>query len=233
MSVAPIIIDVWSDLCCPFCYVGDRKLRAALKIAKVDAKVRWRAFELDKTAPPCEEESLVVTLAGKLGGVPIDTVESSMKILSQELKEWDIDYNWKQVKLGNTFNAHRIVKLAEEKGKGPECRDRLFKAYHTDGLALGEKPVLKRLALEVGLPEAEVDDVLNGLRYTSEVRADEDEASLNDILATPHYIFNGKLSVSGAKSVEEFVAILTAGGAGEVSPASDCSNQVCSVAKLD
>lgn len=206
--MAPVKVDIWSDFICPFCWLGWRKLQAAIEETKQEVDLEWHSYELNQTAPPCYEGSLPEFLGEMMGGQPVERVAESLDILANEMKEWGIDYNWRGVKIGNTFNAHRMSKLAIEKGLGKKYRERLYQAVHMDGLAIGEKKVLRKLSIEVGLPENEVDDILDGILYTQEVRADEDDGIDRQIRAVPHYIFSNSGSISGAQSKAHFIRAL-------------------------
>lgn len=225
--MAPVKVDIWSDFVCPFCYLGWRKLQAAIEQSGLEVDLEWHSYELNQTAPPCYEGTLPEFLAEIMGGEPVERVEASLDILSEKMKEWGIEYNWKDAKNGNTFNAHRMSKLAFEKGLGKEYRERMYKAVHIDGLPIGEKEVLRKLSIEVGLSEKEVDEVLDGIVYAQEVRADEYDGIERQIQAVPHYVFSNNIVISGAASKERFLAALLGrdcnGEGTEWQPTPNCS----------
>ena len=196
-------IEIWSDIACPWCYVGKRRFERALDrfAHKDDVEVLWRSFELDPSAPATREESQTELLASKYG-VPVAQAEAMNARMTDAAKGEGLDFHFDRVKLGNTFDAHRLVHLAHESGKQDAMKERLMRAYFTEGEAIGTRPVLERLAAEVGLDADRVQETLAGDAYTGDVRADEMRARKLGITGVPFFVLDGRYGVSGAQSPE-------------------------------
>ncbi len=205
-------IDVWSDIACPWCYVGKRSLEAALAQFPHRDRVdlTWRAFELDPAAPKRRDSNVspAQRLASKYG-MPVEQAKARMDQLIATATGDGLDLKLHDVRSGNTFDAHRLVHLAHAHGKGDAAKERLFKAYMTDGENVGDHEVLLRIAGELGLPETEVREMLAGSAYTDAVRADEAEAQALGIRGVPCFVVDRRLGVSGAQPAENLLEVLT------------------------
>lgn len=238
-SISPLLIDMWSDFPCPFCFAGKRKIDAALKelgftVFNADnnyklgqpitgvptsdkiALIRYRAFELNPSAPRSTSESIITHIAKKYGGTEASTT-SRMEGMKEEFAKpgVDITFNYKDIKMTNSFDAHRLMHFAQEeeqiaknKGIASAIKERFLKAYFTEGLLLGDHAILKRLSVEAGLPADGVDKVLADPKlYSSEVRADEDQAHRMGIHGVPYFSLNNNAAViNGAEPTERMKA---------------------------
>lgn len=202
-------IEIWSDIACPWCYVGKRRFERALGSFshRDEVEVVWRSFELDPTAPPRHAEKQAELLARKYR-VPLDRAEAMNANMTAEASKEGLDFHFDRVQVGNTFDAHRLIHFAASDGKRAEMVERLFKAYLTDGEALGELDVLVRLASEVGLDADATRGVLASNAYAAEVRADEERARLFGISAVPYFAIDEKYGVSGAQPPEALLDAL-------------------------
>ena len=203
-------IDIWSDVICPFCYIGKRKLEVALEETGIEAAIEWHSFELDPAAPRSFGEALPEVLQ-KMYGFTREQALGMLMHEELEARRMGLDFQWRSAKPGNTFDAHRLIHLAkqhEQQGMGGKLKERLLLAYFTEGQDIGDQQVLRGLALEVGLGAEEVDAVLASDRFESEVRADEEEARQRGIKGVPYYVINGQATVPGARDVAEFVRVL-------------------------
>jgi len=209
--VSKLRIDLWSDIACPWCYVGKRRLEQALARFphKTEVEIVWRAFELDPAAPPVRDtsQSYVERLARKYGTSP-SQAQAMIDRLVDTAAQDGLALRFDHIRPGNTFHAHRLLNLAHDRGKQDALAERLFRAYLTEGQAIGEPDVLRALAREVGLDGLEVDDVLGGDRYTSEVRQDEALARELGITGVPFFVLAGRLGVSGAQPAEVLLGTL-------------------------
>lgn len=203
-----IQIEVYSDVICPWCYLGKARLEAALKTSgnNAQAEVRFLPYELNPSTPEAGVDHRA-HLESKFGGAHVlDAAHARLAALG---KEAGIDYKFDSIqKTPNTFNAHRVLWLAEKEGKGNEAHNAFFKAYFTDGKDLGDKKTLTELAVSVGLDKAKVEKLLAGKEGEKEVREAEEKAYDLGITGVPFFVFNGKIGVSGAQSVETFVKAL-------------------------
>jgi predicted DsbA family dithiol-disulfide isomerase len=203
-------IDIWSDIACPWCYVGKRRFEQALsRFPHRDrVTVTWRSFELDPSAPPTQDEPQAQLLARKYG-VPVAQAEAMNARMTGAAAEEGLEFHFDRVKVGNTFDAHRLVHLAHESGLQDAMKERLMRAYLTEGLALGRREVLEQLALEVGLDAGRVRETLAGDAYATDVREDEATARQLGINGVPFFVLNGKYGVSGAQSPELLLEAIT------------------------
>ncbi len=193
-------VEIWSDLACPWCYVGKRLFDAALeRFEDRDAvTVTYRSFELDPQAPAVREGSVVEQLARKYGITAERAAELNGQ-LTAVAETSGIDMRFDRVRSGNTFDAHRVVHLAAEHGRQAEVKERLFRAYFTEGESLSDHAALTRLAGEAGLPEEETSATLAGDRFAEAVRADEQLAAANGIAAVPFFAVDRRVGAAGAQ----------------------------------
>ncbi len=205
-------VDIWSDLACPWCYVGKRRFEAALaEFPHRDAvEVVWRAFELDPSAPPQHDARVSHTerLAKKLGRT-VAQAEAMHARMTEMARADGIDFHFDEIRSGNTFDAHRVVHFARARGLQDAVKERFLRGYMTEGAALGDRETLARLAGEAGLDPEEVRALLSGDAEAEAVRADEAEARANGIQGVPFFVLGGRYAVSGAQPKEVFVRALT------------------------
>jgi len=231
-------IEVWSDIVCPFCYVGKRRLEAALADFpnRNQVDVVWRSFELNPDAPSETGEPLDAMLARKYG-MGLDEARAANARVSALAAEVGLDFQLDQARSGNTFDAHRLIHLAAEHGLGDAAKERLLRAYFTEGRAVGRRDELIALGLELGLPEIDVRAALEGAAYGSAVRADEREAREIGVQGVPFFVFDRRLAVAGAQPVEVFAQALSRAWAerapkletvGEAADAA-CEGEACAV----
>lgn len=206
-------IDVWSDIACPWCYLGKHRIEAALVKHGGDHELVFHAFELDPAKPRVHDDGLTHTqrIARKFGASPaqIETMHARMKGLGTED---GIDFHFDRVQGGNTFDAHRLVRLGLERGVQAAVKERMMKAYFTDGERIGDREVLARLAAEAGLDVTEARELLASDRFSDSVRADEADAQENGITGVPFFVMDGKVAVSGAQPIDVLVQALAAAG---------------------
>lgn len=208
MSYGPAVqklrLDVWSDIACPWCYIGKRNLEAALaELAyKDEVEIVWRAFELDPTAPKQRTEvtSTVTKLAANYG-----VSEAQARVMMargiQAGAAAGLDLHLYETKSASTFDAHRLLHWALEQGKQDALKERLLRACLTEGQVIADPDVLVACANEVGLPEEEARAILNSDRYTAHVRADEALARQLGIRGVPFFVLAQRIGVSGAQPI--------------------------------
>jgi predicted DsbA family dithiol-disulfide isomerase len=200
--MTPLEVQVWSDIACPWCYVGKRRLETALAaFSRRDAvSVRWRAFELDPTAPPVREATgpYAERLAKKYR-MSTAQAEQRLRQLTEVAAVEGLELRFDRIRSGNTFDAHRLIALARAGGLEGAAKERLMRAYFTDGLAVGDPSVLVQLGEEIGIPGATVHDMLASDLHSEEVRADEKLAHELGISGVPFFVLGGRLAVSGAQ----------------------------------
>lgn len=204
-------IDVWSDIACPWCYVGKRRLEAALaRFPHRDAvSLTWRAFELDPAAPRTQDPgtSYAARLARKYGS-SVAQAEEMIRRMTETAAADGLDLRFDRVRPGNTFDAHRLLHLAHGRGRQDALKERLLRAYFTEGEPIGDPAALARLAGEVGLDPAEVQAVLTSDAHAAAVRADEETARRLGIHGVPFFVLAGRYAVSGAQPADALLGAL-------------------------
>ncbi len=202
-------VEIWSDIACPWCYVGKRRFEAALVAFehRDEVEVTWRSFELDPQAPRERSVDGATHLAEKYRTSRERALEMQRNMT--EVAAGDgLDFRFDLLRGGNTFDAHRLLHLAATQELQDALKERFMRAYLTEGQSMGDHAVLERLAVEIGLPADEVRDVLTTDRYADAVRDDEGTASALGIASVPFFVVDRALAVSGAQPAKVLVELL-------------------------
>jgi len=201
--VKTLLIDVWSDIVCPWCAIGKRRLEHALaKFPHRDqVRVAWHAFELDPSASALPSGDNVERLAHKYGRTRAEALQM-MRHVEQTAAKDGLELHLTTARPGNTFDAHRLLQLAAERGVQGAVKARLLRGYMTEGEAIGDRDVLVKLATQAGLDAEEVRAVLASDRYVGEVREDERAARSLGVSGVPFFVFGGKYALAGAQPPE-------------------------------
>jgi predicted DsbA family dithiol-disulfide isomerase len=207
-------VEIWSDVACPWCYIGKRRFEAALAEFehRDDVRVTWRSFELDPEAPPERVGDRAERLAQKYG-MTVEQARAAEQQLTGVAAGEGLGFRFDIARSGSTFDAHRVVHLAETHGLQDAMKERLLSAYFTEGELMSDHDTLVRLAVEVGLDEQEVGELLAGERYAQEVRDDERAADQFGISAVPTFVVDRRLGVSGAQPPDALLELLRQGWA--------------------
>ncbi|WP_410661422.1 DsbA family oxidoreductase [Amycolatopsis sp. lyj-112] len=202
-------IDVWSDVVCPWCYIGKRRLETALGKFEhaADVELRWHSFQLDASHPQGHRAPVQEMLAKKIGAPP-EQVRAMTRQVSELAAEEGLTYDLDNAVSVNTLDAHRLNHLAARHRLGDAMHERLLKAHLSDGELVDDLDTLVRLGAEVGVPEDEAREVLKGTEYAAEVDADFAEARRIGVNGVPFFVLNGKFGVSGAQSAVTFLSTL-------------------------
>lgn len=198
-------VEIWSDVVCPWCYIGKRRFEAALArfAHRDDVELIWRSFELDATAPPsaADQGGYAARLATKYG-CTFTEAQTMIDTMTATAAQEGLDFRFDLARPGNTFDAHRLLHLALSLGGGlqDQLKERLDKATFTEGSPSSDHAALRALAIEVGLPAAEVDDVLGSDRFAQAVRDDEAQARTYGVQGVPFFVVDGRYGISGAQS---------------------------------
>jgi predicted DsbA family dithiol-disulfide isomerase len=204
-------VEIWSDVVCPWCYIGKRRFEAALaRFPHRDAvELVWRSFELDPAAGPSPEQpgSYADRLAAKYGG-GLEQAQSMLDSMTATAAAEGLAFRFDLTRLGSTFDAHRLLHLARERGVQDAVKERLDRATFTEGLAVSDRDELVQVVVEAGLDADEAREVLATDRYADAVRADEAQASAYGITGVPFFVVDGTYGVSGAQPAELLEQVL-------------------------
>ena len=205
-----IKVEIWSDINCPFCYIGKRHFEAALeKFPKKDqVQVEWKSFELDPNANPPKGADNFDLLAKKYGRDRKWAVEMNNN-LTQMAAKTGLEFDMEHAIPANSFNAHRLIHLAKTQNLQDQMKERLLSAKFVEGRDINDPVVLKAESVKVGLEEEKVNRLFDSEDFAKDVRADEDKAAQLGISGVPFFVFNEKYALSGAQPVEAFTELLS------------------------
>lgn len=202
-------VEIWSDVVCPFCYIGKRKFETALAnfAAQDKVEVVWKSFQLDPEMDNRAGLNVHEYLGKRKGGTPADgkRMNDNMAAIAAEV---GLEFNFDKAIINNTLAAHRLLHWAKTQGRQNELKERIFKAYYTEGQDPADYNTLVQLAQEVGLDAAAARQVLEENRYAADVKQDQNQAHQLGVQGVPFYVFNQKYAVSGAQSPEMFRQVL-------------------------
>lgn len=202
-------IQIWSDIMCPFCYIGKRRIEEALsQFEHKDAvNIEWKSFELDPHFKASAHDNLAEHLADKYGR-DLDWAQATLDNMTQTAKEAGLEFHFEKTVMANSHNAHRLLHFAKEHQLGSELKELLFKAHFTDGKDVNDLNTLTLLGIEAGLEKEAVSHVLNSDAYSKEAKQDIQEAGKIGVQGVPFFVFDNKYAVSGAQSVVTFTQTL-------------------------
>lgn len=202
-------VEIWSDIACPWCYVGKRRFEAALAAFahRDDIDVTWRSFELDPSSPARHAEPHATLLSAKYG-MPVARAQEMLESMTATGAAEGITFRFDRGIVGNTFDAHRLLHFAAAHGARPALVERLFTAYFTDGEVVSDREVLVRIAGEAGLDADAVRAMLASDAHAADVRSDEARARQYGITGVPFFAIDGKYGVSGAQSADVLASAL-------------------------
>jgi predicted DsbA family dithiol-disulfide isomerase len=201
-----MVVEIWSDVVCPFCYLGKRRLEKALESFpdRGDTEIVWKSFQLHPGMRPRPGLSLEQYLVERKGW-SLAQIRASHDRLARAGAELGLEYRFDKAVVADTFDAHRLIHAAQAEGKGGAMKDRLLRAYFTEGLDIGDGKVLARLAADAGMDEARAAAIAADKEAFAEaVREDIGEAERLGIQGVPFFVFDRRFAVSGAQEVETF-----------------------------
>ncbi|MCK0112956.1 DsbA family oxidoreductase [Ornithinimicrobium sp. F0845] len=207
----PLKVDIWSDIACPWCYIGKRKFERAVERFAADGReveVEYHSFELSPDTPVDFEGSTTEYLAERKG-MPVEQVEQMLDRVTQIAGAVGLDYDFDKVVHTNTLRAHQLLHLAKAEGVQSAMKERLLQAYFVEGRHVGRAEDLADLAAEVGLDRQQVLDALESEEFLPDVRADIAQARTYGISGVPFFVVDQKYGISGAQETDTFVQALT------------------------
>ncbi len=202
-------VEIWSDVVCPWCYIGKRHFESALARFehRDEVEVVWRAFELDPAAPVERVGVYIDRLASKYR-IPVAEAEAMVERMTRVGDDVGVDMRFDRARPGNTFDAHRLIHLGLERGVQGAVKERLLAATFTEGRPTGRAETLVEVGVEAGLDETEVRALLAGDRFAGEVREDETLARSFGITAVPYFVLDRKYAVPGAQHPDVLLDVL-------------------------
>lgn len=202
-------IEVWSDYVCPFCYIGKRRLEEALESSGLGDKVEvvFKAYELDPNSPKTSDKTMTEVLAKKYN-TSIEEAKKMTGNVVEQAKTVDLAYDFENLRPANTFDAHRLTKLAEEEGLGAEAAEKLLEAYFVEAKQIGTHDVLLKIAEEVGVSKERAREVLESEEFADDVKNDIEEARQIGVQGVPFFVIDRKYAISGAQPAEIFANAL-------------------------
>lgn len=204
MNMSSVNIEIWSDIACPWCWVGKRSLEAAIASSDHKVVIRWRAFELNPDAPADAPEAVdyVARLADKYG-TSRDEAEDFIARMVDAARGRGLEIRFDRIRPSNTFDAHRLMALAYRHDRQTELKENLFRAYLHEGQSISDPETLLAVAVESGLAGSDVSAILDGTDYAEDVRNDEDLARKLGITGVPCFVFKQlNEGISGAQPPE-------------------------------
>lgn len=202
-------VEIWSDVMCPFCYIGKRRFEQALSAfpQKEQIEIVWKSFQLNPAMKTDPEKNINEYLAD-IKGWSVDHARQMNDRVTDMAAEVGLHYDFDKAIVANSFDAHRLIQLAKANGKGDEMEERLFKAYFTEGKNTADHDTLLELGIEIGLDKAAIQQVLASNEYAQHVQQDIYESQQIGIRGVPFFLLNDHYAVSGAQATETFSAAL-------------------------
>ena len=220
-------VEIWSDIVCPFCYIGKRRFENALNkfSAKEEVEVVWKSYQLDPTVQHIPGMSIHQYLAERKG-FGVEQAKEMNEHVTAMAAEVGLQYDFGKTVVANTFDAHRLIHLAAKHDLQDQAEERLFSAYFTEGKNIQDKLTLVELGVEIGLTKEDVLKVLDSGAFANDVRKDFAEAQKVGARGVPFFVFNEKYAVSGAQPTEMFLQVLEKVREEEV-PVEELSGNYC------
>jgi predicted DsbA family dithiol-disulfide isomerase len=204
-----MLVEIWSDVMCPFCYIGKRKFETALEefSGKDNVEIIWKSFQLNPNLKTDPGKNINDYLA-EIKGCSLDTARQMNERVTQMAKDIGLIYDFEKAIVANSFDAHRLVQLAKTQNLGDAMEERLFKAYFTEGKNTAEYATLIELGVEIGLEESLIKDVLEGDAFAEDVHNDIVQAQQLGINGVPFFAIDRKFGISGAQESRIFLQAL-------------------------
>ena len=202
-------VTIWSDVRCPFCYIGKRKFEKALEMFPQGKQVEvvWKSFQLDPSLET-QKDVNIYDYFSKMKGISRAQAEQMFNNVTGIAREVGLDFNLEQSIVANSFNAHRLIQFAKSKGLGNEIEEALFIVHFTEGKNIDDLEILIQTGISIGLQREEVQEILETNAFEAEVKQDEAAARALGVSGVPFFVFNDKYAVSGAQSPDTFLQVL-------------------------
>lgn len=200
-------VEIWSDIMCPFCYIGKRHFELALKELDFTSKIEieWKSFQLDPTIPKMKNPVNAYQYLADAKGISFEESKVMHDNVVASAQRVGLTYNFDKAIVANSFDAHRLIQFAKTIDKGDVAEEALFHAYFTEGIDMANLDSLKSIGLKIGLPESELNRVLHSDEYSYEVSQDIQEAQNLGLRGVPFFVVDRKFGISGAQPIEVFI----------------------------
>lgn len=202
-----IKVDVWSDIQCPWCYIGKRRFEQALEQFDGEVEIEYHSFELSPDTP-VDFDGTPADYLSKHKGLPLEQMQGMLRQVTAVAESVGLEYDFDRVHQTNTVKAHELLHFAKSKGRQAEMKERLLNAYFVRGEHVGRVESLADIAADLGFDRDEVVRVLDSGEFTAAVKADVAQASAYGIQGVPFFVFDGKYGVSGAQESATFEQVL-------------------------
>ncbi|MEN2282059.1 DsbA family oxidoreductase [Algoriphagus sp. SE2] len=198
-------IEIWSDVVCPFCYIGKRKLEKSLEKYpfKDKIEIEWKSFQLNPDQVTDPSLNSLEYLSKSKGWSMSQTLQITQQVMDMAKNE-GLEFQMDKTVVANTKNAHRLIHLAQESSKGSEMKERLLKAYFNEGINVDDADALLNIGLEIGLEESQIKEILNSDKFENEVERDIYESRQLGVQGVPFFVLDRKFGISGAQPDEVF-----------------------------
>ncbi|MGV8857335.1 DsbA family oxidoreductase [Rhodoglobus sp.] len=206
--IAPVKVDIWSDVQCPWCYIGKRRFEAAVDSSGVAVDIEYHSFELAPDTP-VEYEGTPIQFLSERKGLPMPQVEEMLTRVTDIATSLGLDYDYEHIHQTNTVKAHELLHYAKAHGRQLEMKERLLEAYFVKTEHVGRVADLADIAASIGFDRDEVVSALESSEYLPAVKADMEVAMQYGIQGVPFFVIDGKYGVSGAQESETFANVLT------------------------
>ncbi len=203
-------VEIWSDMVCPFCYMGKHRYEKALAqfAHRDDIEVIWHSFQLYPGMKKITTKENAYQYLARVKGISLEQSKQMHASVVHMAQSDGLQYNFDKTTVANSYNAHRLLQMAKKHGHGSDAEEHIFKAYFTDGKDIDDIPTLTSIGVAIGLDKAAVEKMLHSNDFAAEVAADVKEAEQIGITGVPFFVFDRKYAVSGAQPVDTFVASL-------------------------
>lgn len=202
-------VEVWSDVMCPFCYLGKRKFEMALNQFEHsdEVEVVWKSFQLQPGLETDTSANIAEHLA-EVKGFPVEQAKKMNAQLTEAGEQVGLTYNFDDIVVANSFKAHCFLHFAKTHGKQNEAKEKIFEAYFRDGKNIDDLAVLSQLVADLGLSSDDWKNALTSGELEKETRQDIYQAQQVGVTGVPYFVFNDKYSVTGAQQPETFLGAL-------------------------
>ena len=204
-----MVVEIWSDVVCPFCYIGKRKLEKALSMFehKDDIELVWRSYQLHPDVETQPDKTIYDYLA-KRNGITVGQIKEQYGFINDMAAEVGLKYQLDTALLVNTRNAHRLLQIAKKAGKDSDAEELLFKAYFTENKNIDDKSVLEAIAKELGIEKDEINAKLLSKEIDTEIDNDIYQSKQIGVRGVPFFLMNNEVSISGAQDIQIFINAL-------------------------